>query len=107
MRLIAAVTLAIGLASCTSVGIETDQKKVAPFERGKTTYSDAVRALGEPTASLLSDDGSRVAIYANIKSTSRQQGITLTYTLTFDENELLETVRTGTSQTTESDGLAN
>lgn len=107
MRLIAAVSLAFGLASCTSVGTQADQTKVAPFERGKTTYSDVIQTLGEPTASLLAGDGSRVAIYANVKSKSRQQGFAATYTLTFDENELLETVRTETSQTTASDGLAN
>lgn len=40
--------------------------KVAKFEKGKTTYSDVVRELGQPVTLVGNDNDTKTATYSNI-----------------------------------------
>ena len=70
-RHIAVLAFLTGLAGCASSGTKVDPNAVAAFQKGRTTYAEAVAQLGPPTAVSLAPDGSRVAIYSYSRATTR------------------------------------
>jgi Flp pilus assembly protein TadG len=45
-------------------------EKVGKFEKGKTTYNDVVRELGQPAKTEDRDDGSKAVVYGGIVTSS-------------------------------------
>jgi outer membrane protein assembly factor BamE (lipoprotein component of BamABCDE complex) len=56
--------LAVALGGCASAGVRVSEQEAQSFTVGKSTYSDVVAKLGEPTTSTLNPDGTRVAEYS-------------------------------------------
>jgi PDZ domain len=56
--------LALSLAGCASSGTELKDSQLTQFQKGVTTESDVLRALGAPTATSSNSDGSAVLVYA-------------------------------------------
>lgn len=63
-RLLLVTVMAIGLTACASAGVKVDPQKVAAFQKGKTTYSEVVEALGRPTTQTNLDNGNRIISYS-------------------------------------------
>jgi len=59
-----ACLLAISLSACASAGVQVSENEAESFTVGKSTYSDVVAKLGNPTTSTLNPDGTRVAEYS-------------------------------------------
>jgi hypothetical protein len=61
------------LAGCMSAGVKVDEKNLAAFEKGKTTYSEVIAGLGQPTTSTLMPDGRRMLMYSWVQARARPQ----------------------------------
>ena len=61
------------LVACTSVGVKVDPAKMSDFKKGKTTYSDVVEALGQPTQTMVSDSGDKTIQYAHLSTQARPE----------------------------------
>jgi hypothetical protein len=58
-----AMACAVSLCGCMASGVQVDQKAVSKFEKGKTTISEVEVALGAPTNSTISSDGTQTIMY--------------------------------------------
>ena len=66
MRYIIACLVVLSLTACaTTSGVKLDNEKLSHFVKGKTTYTEVVREIGEPD-SLMTDDqfGLKIASYS-------------------------------------------
>jgi hypothetical protein len=63
MRALSAGCLALMLSACMASGVRVTPEQAAKFERGKTTYTEVITALGPPTTQMLGADGARTVIY--------------------------------------------
>ena len=63
------------LSACASsqVGKKVDQDKFSYFVKGKTTYAEVVRELGEPSSVTRNSDGSKTATYMFVQSKVKLQ----------------------------------
>jgi hypothetical protein len=61
------------LAACAASGVQVTEQQAQSFTVGKSTYSDVVGALGEPTTVTSSSNGNRVAIYSYAAASARPQ----------------------------------
>lgn len=61
------------LASCASSGVKIDQHSMAQFHKGKTTYSEVIAALGQPSQSGLDDTGERTISYFYMSAQARPE----------------------------------
>jgi hypothetical protein len=73
MRTSIAIVLALGVAGCASVGTKVDTAQVQQFQKGVTTYSDVVAAVGEPTNVTTAADGAKIAVYTYAQATVRPE----------------------------------
>jgi hypothetical protein len=73
MKLLVLLASAMMLAGCVSAGVKVDEKNLAAFEKGKTTYSEILSRLGPPTTSTLMPDGSRMLMYSWVQASARPQ----------------------------------
>ena len=64
---------AVLLAGCAASGVQVTEQQAQSFQVGKTTYSDVVTALGEPTTVNSSSNGNRTAVYSYSSIASRPQ----------------------------------
>ena len=65
MRYLIMVLAALFLSACASgAGKKIDQDKFSHFVKGKTTYAEVVRELGEPSTVTRNADGSKMAMYS-------------------------------------------
>lgn len=55
---------ALILVGCMSAGTKVERNQLSSFEKGKTTYSDVVAALGTPQVVTSQSDGKRSISYA-------------------------------------------
>ena len=60
------------LASSAASGVQVSQQQAQNFQVGRSTYTDVVGALGEPTTNI-SSNGTRVAAYIYAAVQSRLQ----------------------------------
>jgi len=60
-----------GCAARTQQAHGQAQKKMAPFQTGKTTYTEVLAQLGEPTDSIRHPDGSRSISYFTSRSQAK------------------------------------
>jgi len=60
----------ISLLGCAT-GKEVTPEKLSHFVKGKTTYAEVVKELGEPDSTILNADGSKIVTYTSIKQDSK------------------------------------
>jgi hypothetical protein len=60
----------ISLLGCAT-SKEITPEKLSHFVKGKTTYADVVKELGEPDSTILNADGSKTVSYISIKYDSK------------------------------------
>lgn len=96
--------LAILLTSCVSIGTKIDPNKLSTFEKGKTTSSEVIAALGKPMVVGSTSEGGSFISYAfataspdaasfipfigPLVGTTDSQSITVTFM--FDHDKKLE-----------------
>ncbi|MBY0429465.1 MAG: hypothetical protein K2Q32_09635 [Alphaproteobacteria bacterium] len=94
------------LVSCASSGVKIDPKKVSEFQKGKTTYSEVIDALGSPTQVMTLDDGRKIITYSYYGVQSRPENFipyvgafvgghdmeASTVSMVFNKKELLQSV---------------
>jgi hypothetical protein len=61
------------LAGCAASGVQVSEQQAQSFQVGKSTYSDVVSQLGEPTTSTVDSKGARIAVYNYSAVQSRPQ----------------------------------
>lgn len=61
------------LAACASAGVKVDQAKLADFKKGKTTYSEVIQTLGQPTQTTILDDGNKIIHYTYFSTQARPE----------------------------------
>jgi S1-C subfamily serine protease len=57
------VLIVLLLSACATAGVHVDQSKLARFQAGRTTVADVIVALGAPTNSTVSSNGTRTLVY--------------------------------------------
>ncbi len=74
MKRLAIVVLAmISTSACFSSGVQVNPDQVASFQKGRTTYSDVIAALGQPTSQSISADGNRQISYMYVEAKARPE----------------------------------
>jgi sulfur carrier protein ThiS len=63
----------LALSGCASVGVKVDEQAMARFEKGKTTYAEVVRSLGQPTSSVVDSNGQRMIMYTYAQAQTRPE----------------------------------
>ncbi|MGH6888443.1 MAG: hypothetical protein ACREHF_04490 [Rhizomicrobium sp.] len=71
MRKLIGALLALALVGCASSGTKVDPARVQAFQKGKTTYTEVLTALGAPQADAVADDGSRTVTYTYTQAQAR------------------------------------
>jgi len=74
MRLLAFLLGVMLLTGCVSSGVRVDEANLTSFEKGKTSYSEVIGRLGQPTTNALMPDGRRMLIYSWMQARARPQG---------------------------------
>lgn len=69
--IIGAIT--ITLAGCAAAGTKVSEQQAESFKVGVSTYADVVGALGPPTSTTVSSDGTRMATYAYASARAQPQ----------------------------------
>lgn len=67
MRYVVMCLVVLSLTACTTTGKEVKQEQLSHFVKGKTTYAQVVKELGEPNGLEVHQDGSKSAIYMSEK----------------------------------------
>ena len=49
------------LAACASAGVKVDQAKLSQLHKGKSTYNEVIETLGQPTQTMVADNGDKTA----------------------------------------------
>jgi outer membrane protein assembly factor BamE (lipoprotein component of BamABCDE complex) len=107
------------LSACVTAGTKVDTAKASAFEKGRTTYSEVVSALGSPNSEATANDGTRTIVYSYTKASPRAQdfipyvGLFISksdvnsqiYTFGFDRAGVLQSVTNGMTQATANYGL--
>lgn len=92
------------LSACISMGAKVDPKRLAEFEKGKTSYNQIITSLGKPTQTSILDDGNKKIEYIHYDAQATPAsfipfvgmfigGVDTTTTsiaLTFDKNDILK-----------------
>lgn len=70
MRSLSLVALLV-LAACASSGTQVKDSALTQFQKGVTTDTDVVKALGPPTATTTNSDGTRVISYVGTQARAK------------------------------------
>lgn len=62
-RLSCVFLVGLSLSACAASGVRVKPEHLSGFETGKTTPTDVIAKLGQPTSRSLSADGSQMLIY--------------------------------------------
>jgi hypothetical protein len=73
MKLLVLMASMLVLTGCVSAGVKVDEKNLAAFGKGKTTYGEIVARLGPPTTNSLLPDGRRMLIYSWVQAQARPE----------------------------------
>jgi outer membrane protein assembly factor BamE (lipoprotein component of BamABCDE complex) len=68
MRSLFLIVALFALSACVPMGTKVEQEKVSQFVPGKTTYTEVIQQLGEPTQSTMNSDGTRTVTYMYTQS---------------------------------------
>ncbi len=61
------------LAGCAASGVQVSEQQAQSFQVGRSTYSEVLSQLGEPTTSTVDSKGTRIAMYSYSAVQSRPQ----------------------------------
>ena len=61
------------LAGCASSGVQVTQEQAQSFQIGRSTYSDVIASLGQPTSTTMTSGGQKYAMYSYAAVSSRPQ----------------------------------
>ncbi|EGX99985.1 hypothetical protein AZA_56424 [Nitrospirillum viridazoti Y2] len=64
MRKVLGVLAMLTVAGCVSSGTKVTADQMATLEKGKSTYTEVVSRLGQPTAVSTMANGGKVAVYS-------------------------------------------
>ncbi len=95
---------ALFLAACASAGVKVDQSKLTSFKKGQTTYGEVVNTLGNPTQTIIADNGDKTIQYAYFSTQARPESFipyvgafvggadseNTVVSLTFDQRDVLK-----------------
>jgi outer membrane protein assembly factor BamE (lipoprotein component of BamABCDE complex) len=70
---IAAAIAASLLVGCAASGVQVSEQQAQSFQVGRSTYSDVLSQLGDPTTSTVDSKGTRIAVYSYAAVQSRPQ----------------------------------
>ena len=73
MRLLILPASILILTGCVSAGVKVDENNLAAFEKGKTTYSEVITGLGQPTTNTMLPDGRRMLMYSWVEARARPE----------------------------------
>ena len=75
MRYVVMCLIVLSLSACasTTAGNKFDQETFSHFVKGKTTYDEVVRELGEPSSLIKNADGSKTAEYRYLTRTTKPE----------------------------------
>ena len=73
MRVLLSVCLCFGLVSCAASGVKVTEEQAQQFKVGASTYTDVTTALGAPTSTSMSSNGTRIAVYSYASFRSQPQ----------------------------------
>lgn len=62
---------AVILAGCVSGGTKVTESDISGFQKGVTTESQVIAKLGRPTATSVTDTGTRIDVYAYVHSSPK------------------------------------
>lgn len=107
-------------SGCAATGVKVSEEQAQSFQVGRSSYSDVVTALGPPTTTTLTPNGTRVAIYSYSAIQSRPQNFipyigplvagydqsSSAVTFTFDQRGLLQSTSSSQSNLGTGAGLA-
>lgn len=65
--------LAGPLLACAATGVQVSEEQAQSFQTGRSTYADVVGALGQPTSTSLTSNGTRIATYSYAAMQSKPQ----------------------------------
>jgi outer membrane protein assembly factor BamE (lipoprotein component of BamABCDE complex) len=119
MRTVLIIIAALTLSACVATGKKVTQERVSQFQKGKTTYQEVVRELGEPNGSTLHSDGGRSISYfysqAQMKAESfipyigglvgGSESETTSVSMNFDKNGVLTDYSASSGKTSTGTGL--
>jgi outer membrane protein assembly factor BamE (lipoprotein component of BamABCDE complex) len=54
----------MALCACAASGVQVKEEQLKEFQAGKTTMSEVVAKLGQPTTNMMGPDGSRTLVYS-------------------------------------------
>jgi outer membrane protein assembly factor BamE (lipoprotein component of BamABCDE complex) len=74
MRRRVIMIVAMLLTGCMAYGTKVSEDKLLTLEKGRTTYEQALLALGKPNTTTLREDGTRQAVYTYTQTQLRPQG---------------------------------
>lgn len=72
-KTIAAFTLAVALAACSSSGTKVDHAQMAQFHKGSTTSAQVISALGDPSQTSYDDNGNKTLTYTYTQTDVKAQ----------------------------------
>lgn len=112
---------ALALAGCVSAGTEVSEQQASQFTKGVTTERQVIAKLGEPTATTLKSDGTRVDVYTYTRAAPNAvdfvpvvgllaggaHGKTTNVTFTFDRTGVLTGYETTASNVDVHTGIVN
>jgi hypothetical protein len=73
MRWIFALGLSGLLAGCATSGVKVSEQQAESFKVGTSTYNAVIATLGQPTATTMNTDGTRIAAYSYASIRSQPQ----------------------------------
>ena len=72
-KLVLIAAICVSLTACMSSGIKVDNNKMSEFKAGKTTYSDVIASLGNPSQTTVSASGIKTISYVYMSVQSRPE----------------------------------
>src|SRR4051812_3739873 len=73
MRLLVFLVGAMLLTGCVSSGVRVEEASLTSLEKGKTSFSEVIGRLEQPTTNTLLPDGRRMLIYSWMQARARPQ----------------------------------
>lgn len=120
-QILLATLVAVALAGCVSSGTKVTEKDMSGFQRGVTTEQEVITRLGAPNMTSLADDGTRIDRYLYVHASPNAanfipivglmaggaKGTSTTVQFIYDNNGVLKSYSSSSSQMKVNTGLAN
>jgi hypothetical protein len=73
VRWLLSACVALLCTACASSGVQVTEEQAQAFQVGRSNYNEVVAALGPPTVTTTSSNGTRIAVYSYAAVQSRPQ----------------------------------